>query len=69
VAWEYYQNLAREGQKIAPLEVQCDWLRSIGFESVECFLKVAELAVFGGLKPGGSSEASTAEGGAFVTGS
>lgn len=53
VAWEYYQNLAREGQKIAPLEVQCDWLRTIGFESVECFLKVAELAVFGGLKPGG----------------
>jgi SAM-dependent methyltransferase len=63
VAWEYYQKLAREGQKIAPLEVQCDWLRSIGFESVDCFLKVSELAVFGGLKPAASAGA-----GQFVTG-
>jgi hypothetical protein len=31
-----------------PLEVQCDWLREIGFESVDCYSKVAELAIFGG---------------------
>jgi SAM-dependent methyltransferase len=68
VAWEFYQNLARESQKIAPLEVQCDWLREIGFESVECFLKVSEMAVFGGIKPG--PERADAAGGAreFVTG-
>jgi hypothetical protein len=50
VAWEYYQNLARQGQKIAPLEVQCDWLRTIGFREVDCYWKYFELAVFGGLR-------------------
>lgn len=68
VAWEYYRKVASEGQKIAPLEVQCDWLRGIGFESVECFLKVAELAVFGGLKPGASDGGTTAGEPEFITG-
>ncbi len=34
-----------------PLEVQCDWLRECGFESVDCYSKVRELAVFGGQRP------------------
>lgn len=68
VAWEFYENLARESQKIAPLEVQCDWLREIGFESVECFLKVAEMAVFGGLKPGRPERPNGGGGREFVTG-
>jgi SAM-dependent methyltransferase len=68
VAWEFYQNLARESQKIAPLEVQCDWLRAIGFESVECFLKVSELAIFGGLKPGPERTNGGAGTSEFVTG-
>jgi hypothetical protein len=28
------------------LEVQCDWLQEAGFESVECFHKLQELAIF-----------------------
>jgi SAM-dependent methyltransferase len=36
---------------LAPLETQCAWLRDIGFTDVDCFFKVAELAVFGGRKP------------------
>ena len=52
IAREYYARAAREAGALAPLEVQCDWLREIGFESVDCYLKVAELAVFGGQKPG-----------------
>ena len=45
VARDYF---ARAENSIAPLEVQCDWLREAGFEDVDCYLKVAELAVFGG---------------------
>ena len=48
VAREFYARATG----LAPLEVQCDWLREIGFENVECFLKVQELAIFGGQRPG-----------------
>lgn len=34
----------------APVEVQCRWLRDIGFRDVDCFFKVLELALFGGRK-------------------
>ena len=51
VAREYYKRAKAGGNVCAPLEVQCDWLREIGFENVECYLKVAELAVFGGQRP------------------
>lgn len=50
IARQYYDRVKSQAAHHAPLEVQCDWLREIGFESVECFLKVAELAVFGGQK-------------------
>ena len=33
---------------LAPVEVQCEWLRAIGFQQVDCFFKFFELAVFGG---------------------
>jgi tRNA (cmo5U34)-methyltransferase len=51
VAREYYKRANGDGNNCAPLEVQCDWLREIGFENVDCYLKVAELAVFGGQRP------------------
>lgn len=51
VAREYYSRAAQDANILAPLEIQCDWLREIGFESVDCFLKVQELAVFGGQRP------------------
>jgi len=51
VAREYYKRVNSGGNICAPLEVQCDWLREIGFENVDCYLKVAELAVFGGQRP------------------
>lgn len=52
VAREYYARASKEANVHAPLEVQCDWLRDIGFENVDCFLKMQELAVFGGQRPG-----------------
>jgi SAM-dependent methyltransferase len=51
VAREYYSRPGAAANVLAPLEVQCDWLREIGFENVDCYLKVLELAVFGGQKP------------------
>jgi tRNA (cmo5U34)-methyltransferase len=32
----------------APVEAQCQWLRDIGFQDVDCFFKTFELALFGG---------------------
>jgi tRNA (cmo5U34)-methyltransferase len=32
------------------VEVQCDWLRKIGFSNVDCYLKIFELALFGGTR-------------------
>lgn len=36
---------------LLPVEVQCQWLREIGFEEVDCYFRIYELAVFGGRKP------------------
>jgi len=51
VAREYYARASRSAGMLAPLEVQCDWLRAIGYENVECYFKVLELAMFGGQRP------------------
>ena len=32
------------------VEMQCDWLRQIGFIEVDCYMKIFELALFGGIK-------------------
>ena len=56
VARDYYTRAASDEHILAPLEVQCDWLREIGFADVECFLKVQELAVFGGQRPAADLE-------------
>jgi len=50
VARDYYRKAAKEGNVPPPLEVECDWLREAGFENVECFHKIRELAMFGGQK-------------------
>lgn len=42
----------KEANILLPVEVQCDWLRQIGFEEVDCFFRVYELAVFAGRRPG-----------------
>ncbi len=37
---------------LAPVELQCQWLGEIGFQDVDCFFKLFQLALFGGTKPG-----------------
>ncbi|MGV3533823.1 MAG: class I SAM-dependent methyltransferase [Chthoniobacteraceae bacterium] len=51
VARDFFASDAGETFQTAPLEVQCDWLMEVGFQSVDCYLKVSEMAVFGGQKP------------------
>lgn len=46
----YYSRPDKEANILSPVETQCDWLREIGFERVDCFLKIYELALFGGVK-------------------
>ena len=57
IALEYYHRPDKAANILAPLEDQCQWLREIGFEHVDCYLKILELALFGGKKPGVSSTA------------
>jgi tRNA (cmo5U34)-methyltransferase len=56
VAETYYDRPDKRENILAPVEDQCSWLRSIGFEDVDCFFKVFELALFGGRKPSGKAE-------------
>ncbi|MBD2577484.1 class I SAM-dependent methyltransferase [Oscillatoria sp. FACHB-1406] len=47
---EYYSRGDKDANILAPLELQCDWLREIGFVEVDCFMKLFEIALFGGLR-------------------
>lgn len=52
VAAEYVYRPDKAANLLAPVEAQCAWLRGIGYQNVDCYLKVFELAVFGGCRPG-----------------
>ena len=41
----------REANLLAPVESQCAWLREIGYEQVDCYFRIYELAVFAGRRP------------------
>ncbi|KEF41664.1 MAG: hypothetical protein ER33_10345 [Cyanobium sp. CACIAM 14] len=51
VASTYYNRADKTENLLAPVELQCRWLREIGFADVDCFFKLFELALFGGRKP------------------
>jgi ubiquinone/menaquinone biosynthesis C-methylase UbiE len=51
IASEYEARPDKAANLLAPVELQCAWLRDIGFEDVDCYLKVFELALFGGRRP------------------
>ncbi|MEW5803062.1 MAG: methyltransferase [bacterium] len=46
----YHGRPNKEVNILAPVELQCEWLRQIGFRDVDCFFKIFELALFGGRK-------------------
>ena len=51
VAKEYVARPDRKDNMLAAVDEQCDWLRACGYEDVDCYLKLFELAVLGGRKP------------------
>ena len=51
VVREYLE--AADEDILADPELQCRWLREIGFEDVDVFFKIPEMATFGGVKPEG----------------
>jgi len=50
IADEYQKRPDKAANILASTELQCGWLREIGYEEVDCYFRVYELAVFGGRK-------------------
>ena len=48
---EYKNRPDKAANILAPVELQCDWLREIGYGEVDCYFRIFELAVFAGRKP------------------
>ena len=51
IAQDYYKRPDKNANILAPVELQCNWLREIGFLHVDCYMKIFELALFGGVRP------------------
>jgi tRNA (cmo5U34)-methyltransferase len=51
-AVEYDLSVDEEANILTPVETQCDWLRNIGYDHVDCYFKFFILALFGGVKKG-----------------
>jgi hypothetical protein len=51
IAKTFYDNPLKKANILVPVELQCFWLKKIGFKEVDCYLKIFELALFGGIKP------------------
>ena len=41
----------RDANILLSVNTQCDWLHEIGYEEVDCYFRIYELAVFGGRRP------------------
>jgi SAM-dependent methyltransferase len=41
----------KDANKLLSVDVQCNWLREIGYEEVDCYFRIYELAVFAGRRP------------------
>ncbi len=51
IATEFYNRPDKKANILAPVDLQCSWLRELGYEDVDCYFKFFELALFGGRKP------------------
>ena len=61
VAADFYHRPDKTANLLTPVETQCDWLRELGFVHVDCFFKVFELALFGGVRPPADDRPPTAD--------
>lgn len=51
IALSHYKNPLYEANILTSVDTQCSWLQQIGFKEVDCYLKIFEIALFGGMKP------------------
>jgi ubiquinone/menaquinone biosynthesis C-methylase UbiE len=51
VAETFMSRPDKDANILLSVDAQCKWLREIGYEEVDCYFRVYELAVFGGRKP------------------
>jgi ubiquinone/menaquinone biosynthesis C-methylase UbiE len=51
IAQEYYHRPDKAANMLAPVEDQCQWLQAIGFANTDCYFKLLEISLFGGMKP------------------
>lgn len=51
IAEEYKNRPDKTANLLSPVDLQCDWLREIGYEEVDCYFRIYELAVFAGRRP------------------
>jgi len=54
IAHDFVHRPDKAANILTPVEIQCEWLHEIGFQDVDCYFKVFELAVFGGRRAKGS---------------
>lgn len=47
----YLKRPDKDANKLLSVDVQCNWLREIGFADVDCYFRIYELAVFAGRRP------------------
>jgi tRNA (cmo5U34)-methyltransferase len=50
IGQEYYYRPDKAANILAPVEMQCDWLRELGYINVDCYFKIFEIALFGGMR-------------------
>ena len=51
IAEQFFIRADKSENILSSVEKQCEWLREIGYQDVDCYFKVFELAIFGGRKP------------------
>lgn len=47
----YMNRPDQAANKLLSVDLQCEWLREIGYEEVDCYFRIYELVVFAGRKP------------------
>lgn len=51
IAEAFHSRQDKDLNKLTPVERQCEWLRELGYEDVDCYMRIYSLAVFAGRRP------------------
>ena len=51
IAQTFMNRPDKDANILLSVGTQCNWLRELGYEQVDCYFRIYELAVFGGRKP------------------